>query len=112
RDGRYDELFHRHHHVAPFSRSEEDASDAARVSRFGEPGGVKEEIMAKAEGDLVQRYFDDELAADERARFEAAMTDDDRERLVALGEMRALLNGALEAEAADVDLWAGVQAGL
>ncbi len=58
--------------------------------------------------DLVQRYFDGELDAEERARFEAAMSDDDRERLVALGEMRLLINETLEADAADVDIWSGV----
>jgi anti-sigma-K factor RskA len=65
-----------------------------------------------AENDLVQRYFDGELAADERARFESSMTDDDRERLAVLAEMRALLSGALDAEAAQVDIWSGVAAAL
>jgi anti-sigma factor RsiW len=58
--------------------------------------------------DKVQEYFDGELDADERARFEAEMTADDRERLAALAEMRALLNGALEADAGEVDIWSGV----
>ena len=57
--------------------------------------------------DMVQRYFDDELAPDERARFEAEMTEDDRLRLAALGEMRQLLTHALE-PAGDVDIWSGV----
>ena len=58
--------------------------------------------------DWVQRYFDDELPPEERARFEAEMTDEDREKLAALAEMRALINVALDAQAADVDLWSGV----
>jgi anti-sigma factor RsiW len=59
------------------------------------------------QNDMLQRYFDDELAPDERARFEAEMTEDDRLRLAALGEMRLLLNHSLE-PAADLDLWSGV----
>ena len=58
--------------------------------------------------DKVQLYFDGELDAAERARFEAEMTDEDRERLVALAEMRTLLNATLEADAGDVDIWSGV----
>jgi len=68
--------------------------------------------MGKAEDDKLQRYFDGELDAEERARFEASMTDDDRERLAALAEMRVLLSGTLEAESAEVDIWSGVQAQL
>jgi anti-sigma factor RsiW len=68
--------------------------------------------MGTADNDLVQRYFDGELTADERASFESSMSDDDRERLAALAEMRALLTGALDAEAAEVDIWSGVAAGL
>lgn len=60
----------------------------------------------------LQRYFDGELDESERAAFEASMTADDRERLAALGEMRVLLNVALDARAADVDVWSGVSAGL
>jgi anti-sigma factor RsiW len=56
----------------------------------------------------LQRYFDGEMEPDERARFETALTADDRERLAALGEMRALLNATLEADAAGVDVWSGV----
>jgi len=59
------------------------------------------------QNDRVQRYFDDELAPDERARFEAEMTEDDRLRLAALGEMRQLLTHALE-PAGEVDIWSGV----
>jgi anti-sigma factor RsiW len=65
-----------------------------------------------AKHDRVQRYFDGELSAAERAQFEAQMTDADRERLAALGELRALVGNALEAEAAAVDLWPGVEAAL
>ncbi len=62
--------------------------------------------------DRLQRYFDGELPDDERARFEAALTDDDRLKLQALGELRALTQAALTGEAEGVDLWAGVEAGL
>jgi anti-sigma factor RsiW len=65
--------------------------------------------MRQADKDLVQRYFDGELADDERARFEATMTADDRERLAALAEMRALLRDTLDHDAAEVDVWSGVQ---
>ncbi len=65
--------------------------------------------MGKPQDDLLQRYFDDELGAEARAAFEAAMTDEDRERLAALAEMRALLVSTLDAEAADVDILAGVE---
>ncbi|HZS39035.1 MAG TPA: hypothetical protein VFF06_19525 [Polyangia bacterium] len=67
--------------------------------------------MNKRDEDL-QRYFDDELDAAERARVEAALTDDDRLRLAALGELRALTAGVLDAEAADVDVWSGVETAL
>jgi anti-sigma factor RsiW len=59
--------------------------------------------------ETLQRYFDDELPADERAAFEARMTDDDRERLAALAEMRGLLNSALDAEAGDVDILSAIE---
>jgi anti-sigma factor RsiW len=62
--------------------------------------------------DKLQRYFDGELDERERVAFEAAMTVEDQERLAALAEMRVLLNVALDARAADVDIWSGVQAGL
>ena len=68
--------------------------------------------MRQADQDLVQRYFDDELAPDERARFEAEMSEDDQLRLAALAEMRALLVATLDAEAANVDIWSGVAAQL
>ncbi len=64
--------------------------------------------MKDAARDKVQRYFDGELEPEERARFEAEMSADDRERLAALGEMRALLNAALDADAGEVDIWSGV----
>ncbi len=62
--------------------------------------------------DELQRYFDDELSADERARVEAALTDDDRLKLAALGELRALTQAALAGETEHVDVWSGVEAGL
>jgi anti-sigma factor RsiW len=58
--------------------------------------------------DKVQEYFDGELEPEERARFEAEMTAEDRERLAALAEMRALLNATLDADAGPVDVWSGV----
>jgi anti-sigma factor RsiW len=61
--------------------------------------------------EILQRYFDDELDVEERARFEATMSDADRERLAALGELRGLLGNALAAEA-DVDIWSRVEAAL
>jgi len=68
--------------------------------------------MGKAEDELLQRYFDGELPAEERARLEAAFTEDDRLKLAALGEVRGLVANALAAEAADVDLWAGIESHL
>ena len=65
--------------------------------------------MGKAEDERLQRYFDGELPAEERARVEAALTEDDRLKLAALGEVRGLVANALAAEAADVDLWAGIE---
>ena len=65
--------------------------------------------MGKAEDERLQRYFDGELPAEERAQVEAALTDDDRLKLAALGEVRGLVANALAAEAADVDLWAGIE---
>ena len=61
--------------------------------------------MGKAEDERLQRYFDGELPAEELARVEAALTEDDRLKLAALGEVRGLVANALIAEAADVDLW-------
>ena len=57
----------------------------------------------------LQRYFDGELSPAERAEVEAALTDDDRLKLAALGEVRGLVANALSAEAADVDLWPGLE---
>jgi anti-sigma factor RsiW len=58
----------------------------------------------KVDDELLQRYFDDALIDAERARVEAALTEEDRERLFALAEMRGLLSNALGAAAGDVDL--------
>ncbi|HEX6837287.1 MAG TPA: hypothetical protein VF334_11975 [Polyangia bacterium] len=57
----------------------------------------------------MQRYFDNELSAEERSQVEAALTEDDQLKLAALGEVRGLVANALTAEAADVDLWAGIE---
>lgn len=65
--------------------------------------------MGKPEHERLQRYFDGELSADERLRCEAELTDDDRERLAALGELRGLIVATLETEAAGVDLWSGIE---
>lgn len=65
--------------------------------------------MGKAEDERLQRYFDGELSAEERSQVEAALSEDDRLKLAALGEVRALVANALAAEAADVDLWAGIE---
>jgi anti-sigma factor RsiW len=68
--------------------------------------------MGKAEDERLQRYFDGELSPDERAQVEAALSDDDRLKLAALGEVRGLVANALVAEAAEVDLWPGIEARL
>jgi len=65
--------------------------------------------MGKAEDERLQRYFDGELAPEERAAVEAALTDDDRLKLAALGEVRGLVGNALSAEAANVDLWPALE---
>jgi len=65
--------------------------------------------MGKAEDERLQRYFDGELTAEERAQVEAALTDDDRLKLAALGEVRGLVANALSAEAAAVDLWPALE---
>src|SRR5512142_47200 len=65
--------------------------------------------MGKAEDERLQRYFDGELPAEERGQVEAALSEDDRLKLAALGEVRGLVANALAAEAADVDLWAGIE---
>ena len=64
--------------------------------------------MGKAEDERLQRYFDGELSPEERGQVEAALTEDDRLKLAALGEVRGLVANALAAEAADVDLWPGI----
>jgi anti-sigma factor RsiW len=68
--------------------------------------------MGKAEDERLQRYFDDELSPEERAQVEAALTDDDRLKLAALGEVRGLVANALAAESAEVDLLPGIEAAL
>jgi anti-sigma factor RsiW len=68
--------------------------------------------MGKAEDERLQRYFDDELSPAERAAVEAGLTDDDRLKLAALGEVRGLLANALSAESAEVDLWPLVAGGI
>jgi anti-sigma factor RsiW len=67
--------------------------------------------MGKAESHDVrlQRYFDGELTPEERAEVEAALTDDDRLKLAALGEVRGLVANALSAEAAEIDLWPALE---
>jgi len=65
--------------------------------------------MGKAEDERLQRYFDGELSPEERCQVEAALTEDDRLKLAALGEVRGLVANALAAEAADVDLWPGIE---
>jgi anti-sigma factor RsiW len=57
----------------------------------------------------LQRYFDDELSADERAAFEATMTDDDRDRLAVLAEMRGLLSQSLAGASAEIDILPGLE---
>ncbi len=64
--------------------------------------------MGKLEDERLQRYFDGELSAEERAEVEAALTDDDRLKLLALAEVRGLVANALAAEAADVDVWSAI----
>jgi anti-sigma factor RsiW len=65
--------------------------------------------MGKAEDERLHRYFDGELSPEERAAVEAALTEDDRLRLEALGEVRGLVANTLSAEAADVDLWPALE---
>ena len=65
--------------------------------------------MGKAEDERLQRYFDGELSPEERGQVEAALSEDDRLKLAALGEVRGLVANALAAEAADVDLWPGIE---
>jgi anti-sigma factor RsiW len=65
--------------------------------------------MGKAEEERLQRYFDGELSPAERAQVEASLTDEDRLRLAALGEVRGLVANALAAEAADIDLWPALE---
>jgi anti-sigma factor RsiW len=62
----------------------------------------------KAADEQLQRYFDGELAPEERARVEASLTEDDQLRLASLGEVRDLIRNALHAESADIDVWAAL----
>jgi len=64
--------------------------------------------MGKFENERLHQYFDGELLPDERLRFERELTDDDRERLAALGELRGLIAVTLETEAAGIDCWPGI----
>jgi hypothetical protein len=63
----------------------------------------------KAEEARLQRYFDNELSPEERAAVEAGLTEDDRLKLAALGEVRGLVANALSAEAAEIDLWPALE---
>ena len=65
--------------------------------------------MIKPEDERLHRYFDGELSPEEAAAFEEQMTDDDRLKLAALAEVRGLTAMALDAEAANVDLWPAIE---
>lgn len=65
--------------------------------------------MSKGDDERLQRYFDGELAPAEHAEVEESLTADDRLTLGALGEIRGLVAGALQAEAAAIDLWPGIE---
>jgi anti-sigma factor RsiW len=65
--------------------------------------------MGKAEDQRLQRYFDGELTAEERAAVERSLSDDDRLRLAALGELHGLVANSLTAEAAEIDLWPALE---
>ena len=64
---------------------------------------------ADARNTRLQQYFDGELPAEERARVEAELSEDDELKLLALGEVRGLVANTLMAEAADIDLWPALQ---
>ncbi|HEX4457328.1 MAG TPA: hypothetical protein VIA18_05130 [Polyangia bacterium] len=64
---------------------------------------------ADAKNTRLQRYFDGELPAEERARVEAELSEDDELKLAALGEVHGLVANTLMAEAADIDLWPALQ---
>src|SRR6476646_5590790 len=57
---------------------------------------------------MLQRFHDGELEPEERARVERELTDADRAQLAAYAEVGDLVRGALDAEAADIDLWPGL----
>ena len=65
--------------------------------------------MGKAEDERLQRYFDGELPEAERAQVEASLTEEDQLKLAALGEVRGLVGNALQAEAAEIDLWPALE---
>ncbi|MSP62967.1 MAG: hypothetical protein EXR72_22055 [Myxococcales bacterium] len=60
----------------------------------------------------LHRLHDGDLAADERARVEAGLSDEDRARLAAIEQVGAALRNTLEAEAAGFDIAAAVMARL
>lgn len=66
----------------------------------------------KAADERLQRYFDGEMPAEERAQVEASLGEEERLKLAALGEVRGLVANALAAEAAEVDLWPALEAKL
>ena len=68
--------------------------------------------MGKAEDERLQRYFDGEMPAEERAQVAAALSEDDQLRLAALGEVRGLVANTLLAESAEIDLLPGIEARL
>jgi len=53
--------------------------------------------------ELLQRYFDDELPADERLSLESRLDGDARLRLDALGELRGLFRAHVAEDASSVD---------
>jgi anti-sigma factor RsiW len=55
--------------------------------------------MSMADDELLQRYFDEALPPEDRAALEARFTEEDRERLASLGEVRETLRSAFAAEA-------------
>jgi anti-sigma-K factor RskA len=70
---------------------------------------AKMDKEADAKNARLQKYFDGELPAEERARVEAELSEDDQLKLDALGEVRGLVANTLMAEAADIDLWPALE---
>lgn len=60
--------------------------------------------VAELSDELLQRYFDGELPADERLALEARLDTDARLRLEALAELRGLFRASVAEEASSVDL--------